>query len=89
LGSDRIGGVGGTVALSSAAEDEPGVRRDDLVAPGQLSEGGEDNSIQSFTDDKNREKNKDSSESEGGKDACYSKCALLSSTFLLQRLFSQ
>ena len=72
FGGDRIGG-GGTVALSSAAEDEPGVRRDDLVAPCQLSEGGEDNSVQSFTDNKNREKNKDSSESEGGKDARYRK----------------
>jgi hypothetical protein len=75
-GSDRIGGGGGSVALSSAAEDEPGVRRDDLVAPGQISEGGEDDSesrilVQPFTDDKNRDKNKDTSESEGGKNFSY------------------
>jgi len=82
LGGDRIGGGGGTVSLSSAAEDEQGVRRDDVVAPCQLSEGGEDNSVQSSTDDKNREKHKDGSECEGGKDACYSKHSLFSSTFL-------
>jgi hypothetical protein len=69
LGGDRIGGGGGTLALCSAAEDERGIRRDDMVAPCQLSEGGEDNSVQSFADDKNHDKNKDNSESEGGKNA--------------------
>ena len=71
LGGDRIGGGGGTVA--SAAEDEQGVRRDDMVgefATCQLSEGGEDNSVQSCTDDKNREKHKDGSDPEGGKEGC-------------------
>lgn len=82
LGGERIGGVGGTVALSSAAEDEQGVRRDDVVAPCQLSEGGDDNSLQTSTDDKNREKHKDGSESEGGKDACFSKHTLFSRRFL-------
>ena len=82
LGGDRIGGGGGTLALSSAAEDEQGVRRDDVVAPCQLSEAGDDNSVHSSTDDKNREKHKDGSESEGGKDACYSKHSLCSSRFL-------
>lgn len=71
-GGDRVGGGGGTAALSAAAEDEPGVRRDDLVVSCQISEGGEDDSenrivVQPFIDDKNRNKNKDTSESEGGK----------------------
>lgn len=69
---DRIGGGGGTVALSVAPDDESGVRRDDLVAPCHISEGGEVDSenrivVQPFMDDKNRAKNKDTSESEGGK----------------------
>jgi hypothetical protein len=66
--------------VAPAAEDEQGVRRDDAAC--QLSEGGEDNSVQSSTDDKNREKHKDGSESEGGKDACCSKQFLFSSRFL-------
>lgn len=73
---DRIGGGGGTVALSTAEHDESGVRRDDLGPPCQTSEGGENDSenrilVQPFTDDKNREKNKDTSESEGSEYFSY------------------
>ncbi|PNF18777.1 Calcium-independent protein kinase C [Cryptotermes secundus] len=69
---DRIGGGGGTVALSTAEHDESGVRRDDLGPPCQTSEGGENDSenrilVPPFTDDKNREKNKDTSETEGSR----------------------
>lgn len=60
------------MALSAAHEDEPGVRRDDLAVPCQITEGGEDDSenrivVQPFIDDKNRDKNKNTSESEGCK----------------------
>jgi hypothetical protein len=73
---DRIGGGGGTVALSAAEHDESGVRRDDLGPLCQSSEGGENDSEnrilgQPFMDDKNREKNKDTSESEGSEYFSY------------------
>lgn len=57
------GGGGGTVSLTATAEDESGMRRDD-TAPGQTSEGGDEESENRITDEKN--KNKDS-ESEGGR----------------------
>jgi hypothetical protein len=64
------------MALSSADQDESGVRRDDLGPLCQTSEGGENDSenrilVQPFADDKNREKNKDTSESEGSKYFSY------------------
>jgi hypothetical protein len=68
------------VALSTAEQDESGVRRDDLGPPCQTSEGGENDSenrilVQPFTGDKNREKNKDTSESEGSEYfSCYTYC---------------
>jgi hypothetical protein len=67
---DRIGGGGGTLALSGSEHDESGMRRDDLGPLCQPSEGGE-NYSENRMDDKNREKNKDASESEGSEYFSY------------------
>ena len=67
-GSD-CGSGGGSVSLVTS-EDESGMQREDIT-PGQTSEGGDEDSenriLMQTLDDKNRDKQKDSSESEGGK----------------------